>query len=78
MTEISPLLSPRAAAKALGTSYGCLAVWRSTRRYPLKFVRIGRKIFYRPEDIQQFIETRVDPGDGVRPVQFARKRKAGK
>ena len=75
-TTVPTLLSPRAAAKALGTTYGSLAVWRSTRRYPLKFVRLGRKIYYRPEDIQQFIETRIDPGDGVRPEQFRKKGKA--
>jgi len=70
---VSQLLNPHEAAKALRTSYGVLAVWRCVRRHPLRFVRIGRKIFYRPEDIQKFIEKAIDPGDGPRP---SRKKKS--
>lgn len=67
--SISTLLSPREAAATLRTSYGVLAVWRCTRRHPLKFVRVGRKIFYKSEDIQAFIDAATDPGDGPRLSQ---------
>jgi hypothetical protein len=72
---VSELLSPREAAKLLHTSAGVLSVWRCTRRYPLKFTRIGRKIFYRAEDIQQFIEQGGDPGIGPKPAPAAKRRR---
>jgi predicted site-specific integrase-resolvase len=51
--------TPAEAADALGIKEGTLAVWRSTGRYPLPYVRIGRKIFYRGGDLTDFIESRV-------------------
>jgi Helix-turn-helix domain len=59
---ISVLLHPREAAKVLQTTVGTLAVWRSARRYALRYVRVGRRIFYRSEDVQAFIEARTCPG----------------
>jgi hypothetical protein len=73
MATISELLTPREAAKALRTTTGTLAVWRCTRRKPLRFVRLSRKIFYRAEDIQLFINSQLDPGDGPKPSRFAKK-----
>ena len=64
---ISQLLSPQQTARALGTTSGCLAVWRCTRRYPLRFTKIGRKIFYREEDVQAFIEQGGIAGDSPKP-----------
>lgn len=64
---VSELLTPHEAAKALRTTYGSLAVWRCTRRKSLRFVRIGRKIFYKAADIQDFIDKQTDPGDGPKP-----------
>lgn len=52
-------LSPAEAANILGITEGTLAVWRCTKRYQLPFVKIGRKIFYRSEDIQSFVESRT-------------------
>ena len=59
---ISVLLSPSDTAKVLHTTPGVLAVWKSTHRYGLRFVRAGRKILYRQEDIQKFIEDRTQNG----------------
>lgn len=57
---ISRLLTAGEVAAALHLkSTGTLAVWRATKRYELKFVRIGRKIFYRAEHVQAFIEART-------------------
>lgn len=56
---ISELLTPKQASQKLGISVGTLAVWRCRQKYPLKFVKIGGKVFYRPEHIQRFIETRT-------------------
>jgi len=47
------------AADYLGLSEGTLAVWASTGRYQLPFVKVGRKVFYRQSDLDQFIESNV-------------------
>ena len=73
MPELIELLTPRDAAKVLRTSYGPLAKWRSTRKYPLRYVRLGGKIYYKLSDVRAFIDARIDPGTGPAPV--ARKRR---
>jgi predicted site-specific integrase-resolvase len=50
------LLTPKKAAETLGVALGTLAVWRCTSRYPLAFVKIGRRVMYREQDINDFIE----------------------
>lgn len=50
------LLTPQKAAEILGVAIGTLAVWRCTARYPLPFVKIGRRVMYREQDINNFIE----------------------
>ncbi len=45
-------------SKILGVSVGTLAVWRTTKRYNLPYVKSGRLIRYRQEDVQAFIESR--------------------
>lgn len=52
-------LSPVQVAETLGITIGTLAVWRCTKRYYLPFVKIGRKIFYRSEDVNAFVESRT-------------------
>lgn len=52
-------LNPAEVANILGVTEGTLAVWRCTKRYYLPFVKIGRKIFYRSEDVQSFVESRT-------------------
>ena len=50
------LLTPKKAAETLGVAIGTLAVWRCTARYPLRFVKIGRRVMYREQDISDFID----------------------
>ncbi|EGA64178.1 helix-turn-helix domain-containing protein [Vibrio brasiliensis] len=47
------------AAEYLGLSEGTLAVWASTGRYQLPFVKVGRKVFYRKSDLDAFIESNI-------------------
>lgn len=54
-----PLLTPAEAASLLGTTPGVLSVWRTTKRYPLRYVKIGRSVRYRLEDVQAFISGRT-------------------
>ena len=53
------LLTRNEAAECLGVTPGTLAVWASTRRYPLPFVKVGRSVKYNPDDIAEFIRTRT-------------------
>lgn len=50
------LFSRQEAADFLGTTVGTLAVWKSTGRYNLKTVKVGRLVKYRYSDLLDFIE----------------------
>jgi predicted DNA-binding transcriptional regulator AlpA len=58
------LLTSSEAAAHLGLKNPhTLAVWRSTGRYPgLKYVKIGRAVRYREQDVMCFIESNVISG----------------
>jgi len=58
-TAIHQLLSPNHVSSILGVSPGTLTVWRCTGRVGLPFVKVGRKVMYRPEDIQNFINSQT-------------------
>ena len=53
------LLDDKAAAAMLDVSPGTLSVWRSTGRYALPFLKIGRKVRYRRADLDAWLATRV-------------------
>ena len=53
------LMTPQQTSRVLGVTPETLSVWRCTRRYPLPFVKIGRKVLYIREDINKFIESRT-------------------
>jgi len=54
------LLSRKHAADYLGVKEQTLACWASAGRYKLPFVKVGRLVKYRQEDLDQFIlENRV-------------------
>jgi excisionase family DNA binding protein len=54
--RIEQLLSPEEVAAALGVAKQTLNVWRCTGRYKLPYVKVGRKVKYRQEDVSAFIE----------------------
>jgi excisionase family DNA binding protein len=55
----SNLLSRKEAAAYLGVSEQTLAIWRSTGRYKLPVVKIGRLAKYRKSDLDDFIRRRT-------------------
>jgi hypothetical protein len=62
------LVTPPVTAEILKVTEETLAVWRSTQRYPLRYVKVGRKVFYRMSDIQKFLNDRTMAGvSEVRP-----------
>lgn len=52
------LLTPQEAAERLRVTAGTLSVWRSTKKYPLAYVKVGSRIFYRASAIENFITSR--------------------
>ena len=50
------LINEFEAAKRLGISVLTLRVWRCNKRYSLKYIKVGKCVRYRPEDIEDFIE----------------------
>ena len=53
------LLTPEQAADILCVSPHTLAVWRSTGRYNLQYIKAGRLVRYKQEDLIAFIEKRT-------------------
>jgi hypothetical protein len=53
------VLSRKAAAAFLGVSPRSLAVWACTKRYPLRFIKVGRLARYRLSDLEAFLASRT-------------------
>ena len=53
------LLDDKSAAAILDVSPGTLSVWRSTGRYGIPFLKIGRLVRYRRSDLEAWLESRV-------------------
>ena len=55
IAAVSDLLDEKEAADFLKLASNTLSVWRSTKRYPLPYVRVGRCVRYRRADLEKFI-----------------------
>ncbi len=55
----SNLLNSQEAALYLGVAHNSLAVWRTTKRYPIPYVKVGRLVKYRLSDLNAFLESRT-------------------
>ena len=53
------LLNEQEAAQILDTAPGTLSVWRSTGRYNLPFLKVGRSVRYRRADLLAWLDARV-------------------
>jgi excisionase family DNA binding protein len=53
------LVDEKEAARILDNSPGTLSVWRSTGRYNLPFIKIGRNVRYRRADLEAWLEKRT-------------------
>ena len=59
------LLDDVAVAEVLDLRPGTLAVWRSTGRYNLPYLKVGRKVRYRRSDLIDWMASRRTSGDQV-------------
>ena len=57
--EMPKLMNPDQTAEVLGVTVETLSLWRCTKRYPLAFVKIGKCVKYRADDVLAFIESRT-------------------
>lgn len=46
-------------AAILGVSITTLGIWRSTGRYALPYLKVGRKVFYRAGDLLGWMNSRI-------------------
>lgn len=53
------ILPSKEAADYLHITEGTLAVWRSTGRYKIPFIKVGRKVMYRKSDLDDFLCSRT-------------------
>ncbi|WP_082885697.1 MULTISPECIES: helix-turn-helix domain-containing protein [Methylomonas] len=58
-TAKDAMLDNAAAAEYLGISTGTLDVWRSTKRYAIPFIKVGRLVKYRQSALDAFLESRT-------------------
>lgn len=53
------LLDEKQAAEVLTVEPGTLSVWRSTGRYSIPFVKVGRRVRYRRSDLLAWLKSRT-------------------
>jgi hypothetical protein len=53
------LLDPAQTAAMLDVKRQTLALWRTTKRYPLPYIKVGRSVKYRLADVEAFLEGRT-------------------
>jgi len=53
------LIDSQETAEILGISKSALEVWRTTGRYKLPFIKVGRNVRYRRSDVLQWLESRT-------------------
>lgn len=53
------LLTNDQAAAYLGVTPGTLEVWRSTKRYEISYIKVGRLVKYRKEALDDFLATQT-------------------
>jgi excisionase family DNA binding protein len=57
--NVERLLTPKETADLLGVAETTLAIWRCTRRVVLPFVKIGKFVRYKPDDVSAFVAERT-------------------
>ena len=55
------LLTREEAADYLRVKASTLAIWASTKRYALPFIKVGRSVRYTVKDLERFLEERTVP-----------------
>lgn len=59
MEDFDTLLDTKEAAKFLGLKEKTLVVWRSTKHYPLEYIKVGGHVRYRLSVLKDFLKLRT-------------------
>ena len=59
----SDLLNVDEAANFLGVSRNTLAMWRTTKRYDIPYIKVGRRVLYSVAELTNWLASRT-----VRPA----------
>lgn len=59
----SPMTDENGAAEYIGIKPHTMSTWRCTGRYNLPFVKVGRSVKYRYEDLDAFIARNTFGGE---------------
>jgi excisionase family DNA binding protein len=57
--SLSQYLTPPQTSELIGVGLQTLAVWRTTGRYRLPFVKVGRLVRYRRADVEAWLNSRT-------------------
>lgn len=52
-------LPHREAAEYIGVTSDTLNVWRSEKRYPIPYLKVGSKVYYWKKDLDAWLESRT-------------------
>jgi excisionase family DNA binding protein len=64
-TDVLPeLLTPSEAANLLRTTTDTLAIWRCTGRHAVPFVKVGRSVRYRRDELLEWLDSRGSTATG--------------
>lgn len=55
----SDLIDEKQAAEVLSVEPGTLSVWRSTGRYAIPFLKVGRSVRYSRKALEAWLESRT-------------------
>ncbi len=58
-SDVDELLTTEDVARRLRLSPDTLVTWRSTREADLPYVKLGKAVRYRPEDVRAFVDSRL-------------------
>ena len=65
LAHSADLMTPEHAAHVLGVSIRTLAAWRSGGRNTLPYVKVGRLVRYRAQDIADWLQANLRRSTGV-------------
>lgn len=54
----SKYLTPKELSKYLEISTQTLAIWRTNKTYPLPYIKVGGRVRYKIEDVQNWLDSR--------------------
>ncbi|CAM2808252.1 helix-turn-helix domain-containing protein [Vibrio mytili] len=71
---MNDLIPNQKAADYLGVTKGTLDNWRSSGRYQIPYIKMGRYIKYRKSDLDAFINSRTMVQTSTEPANIYEKR----